>query len=32
MEVEKLLLEVVAKERLLKTAGWKRLSGCCGDL
>jgi hypothetical protein len=26
------LLEAVARERLLKTAGWIRLSGCCGDL
>jgi hypothetical protein len=26
------LLEAVARERLVKTAGWKRLSGCCGDL
>jgi hypothetical protein len=25
------LLEAVAKERLM-TAGWKMLSGCCGDL
>jgi hypothetical protein len=29
---ESLLLEAVAKEQLVKTAGWKRLSGCCGDL
>jgi hypothetical protein len=26
------LLEAVARERLVKTAGWKSLSGCCGDL
>jgi hypothetical protein len=28
------LLEAVTRERLVKTqqAGWKRLSGCCGDL
>jgi hypothetical protein len=27
------LLEVVARERLLEdTAGWKSLSGCCGEL
>jgi hypothetical protein len=26
------LLGAVARERLVKTAGWKRLSGCCGDL
>jgi hypothetical protein len=26
------LLEAVARERLVKTAGWKRLSRCCGDL
>jgi Ser-tRNA(Ala) deacylase AlaX len=26
------LLEAVARERLVKTVGWKRLSGCCGDL
>jgi hypothetical protein len=25
------LLEAVTRERLVKT-GWKRLSGCCGDL
>jgi hypothetical protein len=23
------LLEAVARERLMKTAGWERLSGCC---
>jgi hypothetical protein len=26
------LLEAVSKERLVKTGGWKRLSGCCCDL
>jgi hypothetical protein len=26
------LLGVVARERLVKRARWKRLSGCCGDL
>jgi hypothetical protein len=26
------LLEAVTRERLLKTAGWKGLSGCCGRL
>jgi hypothetical protein len=26
------LLEAVTRERLVKTAGWKRLSECCGDL
>jgi hypothetical protein len=26
------LLEAVARERLVKTAGWERFSGCCGDL
>jgi hypothetical protein len=27
------LIEAVARERLMAgTAGWKRLSGCCGDL
>jgi hypothetical protein len=26
------LLEAVARERLVKTADRKRLSGCCGDL
>jgi hypothetical protein len=32
-EAEKcLLLEPVARERLVKTASWKKLSGCCGDL
>jgi hypothetical protein len=25
-------LEVVARERLVKTPGWKRLSGCCSEL
>jgi hypothetical protein len=29
---ERPLLETVARERLLKTASWKRLSGCFGDL
>jgi hypothetical protein len=29
---ESSLLEAVARERLVKTAGWRRLSGCCGDL
>jgi hypothetical protein len=27
-----LLFEAVARERLVKTSGWKRLSICCGDL
>jgi hypothetical protein len=26
------LLEAAARERLVKTAGWKRLSVCCGAL
>jgi hypothetical protein len=26
------LLEALARERLLKTIGWKKLSGGCGDL
>jgi hypothetical protein len=26
------LLETVARKRLVDTAHWKRLSGCCGDL
>jgi hypothetical protein len=26
------LLGAVARERLVKIAGWKTLSGCCGDL
>jgi hypothetical protein len=26
------LLESVARERMMKTEGWKRLSGCCGNL
>jgi hypothetical protein len=26
------LLEAVSRERLVKTATWKRLSGCCYDL
>jgi hypothetical protein len=25
------LLEAVTRERLVKTVGWKRFSGCCGD-
>jgi hypothetical protein len=25
------LLEVIVRGRLFKTAGWKRLNGCCGD-
>jgi hypothetical protein len=28
---ESSLLEAVAREQLVKTAGWKRLSGCCGN-
>jgi hypothetical protein len=28
---ESLLLQAITRERLVKTAGWKRLSGCCGD-
>jgi hypothetical protein len=26
-----LLLESIVRERLVKTAGWKRLTGCCCD-
>jgi hypothetical protein len=26
------LLEAAARERLVKTAGWKRISGCCSEL
>jgi hypothetical protein len=29
---ESTMLEAAARERLVKTAGWKRLCGCCGDL
>jgi hypothetical protein len=32
-ETEKFpLLEAAFRERLVKTAGWKRLNGCCSDL
>jgi hypothetical protein len=29
---DSLVLEAVAREGLMKTSGWKRLSGCCGNL
>jgi hypothetical protein len=32
VKLKNLHLEAVARERSVKTAGWKKLSRCCGDL